>query len=117
MVIMKRLKTFQAAVAQAALAFQLYQRKFSGPRWEALAKKGAKKQRLLWASTSVKNPAYPDTLYVAPLIGPDTVSHPSFHYYLFSILGVVLEIIMSPLPWKTIPCFVFCFLRTQKARK
>ena len=37
-------------------------------------KKGAKKQKLLWASTSVKNPAYPDTLYVAPLIGPDTVS-------------------------------------------
>nr|AFK42792.1 unknown [Medicago truncatula] len=64
----------KAAVAQAALAYQLYQRKFSGPRWEALVKKGAKKQRLLWASTSVKNPAYPDTLYVAPLIGPDTVS-------------------------------------------
>ena len=65
----------QAAVAQAALAYQLYQKKFSGPRWEALVKKGAKKQRLLWASTSVKNPAYSDTLYVAPLIGPDTVSH------------------------------------------
>ncbi|KAI7724730.1 hypothetical protein M8C21_004607 [Ambrosia artemisiifolia] len=64
----------KAANAQAALAFQLYQKKFSGPRWEALAKKGAKKQRLLWASTSVKNPAYPDTLYVAPLVGPDTVS-------------------------------------------
>ncbi|CAA7404646.1 unnamed protein product [Spirodela intermedia] len=64
----------KAAVAQAALAFKLYQRKFSGPRWEALVKKGAKKQRLLWASTSVKNPAYPDTLYVDPLIGPDTVS-------------------------------------------
>ncbi|KAG8365783.1 hypothetical protein BUALT_Bualt17G0007700 [Buddleja alternifolia] len=64
----------KAANAQAALAFQLYQRKFSGPRWEALVMKGAKKQRLLWASTSVKNPAYPDTLYVAPLIGPDTVS-------------------------------------------
>ncbi|KAE8688019.1 Transaldolase [Hibiscus syriacus] len=64
----------KAAVAQAALAYQLYQKKFSGPRWEALAKKGARKQRLLWASTSVKNPAYPDTLYVAPLIGPDTVS-------------------------------------------
>lgn len=63
-----------AAVAQAALAYKLYQKKFSGPRWEALVKKGAKKQRLLWASTSVKNPAYPDTLYVAPLIGPDTVS-------------------------------------------
>ncbi|XP_044462300.1 transaldolase-like [Mangifera indica] len=64
----------KAAVAQAALAYQLYQKKFSGPRREALVKKGAKKQRLLWASTSVKNPAYPDTLYVSPLIGPDTVS-------------------------------------------
>uniref|UniRef100_A0A2P2QL50 Uncharacterized protein n=1 Tax=Rhizophora mucronata TaxID=61149 RepID=A0A2P2QL50_RHIMU len=64
----------KAAVAQAALAYKLYQKKFSGPRWEALVKKGAKKQRLLWASTSVKNPAYADTLYVDPLIGPDTVS-------------------------------------------
>ncbi|CAM8947703.1 unnamed protein product [Rhodiola kirilowii] len=64
----------KAAVAQATLAYKLYQKKFSGPRWEALLKKGAKKQRLLWASTSVKNPAYPSTLYVDPLIGPDTVS-------------------------------------------
>ncbi|XP_060184156.1 uncharacterized protein LOC132613883 isoform X2 [Lycium barbarum] len=64
----------KAANAQAALAYKLYQKKFSGPRWEALVKKGAKKQRVLWASTSVKNPAYPDTLYVDPLIGPDTVS-------------------------------------------
>ncbi|GAB2280779.1 hypothetical protein Dimus_015404 [Dionaea muscipula] len=64
----------KAAVAQATLAYQLYQKKFSGTRWEALVKKGAKKQRVLWASTSVKNPAYPDTLYVDPLIGPDTVS-------------------------------------------
>lgn len=64
----------QAANAQAALAFKLYQEKFSGPRWDALEKRGAKKQRALWASTSVKNPAYPDTLYVNPLIGPDTVS-------------------------------------------
>ncbi|ERN06127.1 hypothetical protein AMTRI_Chr06g192660 [Amborella trichopoda] len=64
----------KAAVAQATLAYKLYQEKFSGPRWESLVKKGAKKQRLLWASTSVKNPAYPDTLYVNPLIGPDTVS-------------------------------------------
>ncbi|CAL5414492.1 unnamed protein product [Camellia sinensis] len=55
----------KAANAQAALAYQLYQKKFSGPRWEALVKKGAKKQRLLWASTSVKNPAYSDTLYAA----------------------------------------------------
>ncbi|XP_074310058.1 uncharacterized protein LOC141644425 [Silene latifolia] len=64
----------KAAVAQATLAYQLYQKKFSGSRWEALVKKGAKKQRLLWASTSVKNPAYPDTLYVDPLIGNETVS-------------------------------------------
>ncbi|KAL3690684.1 hypothetical protein R1sor_004335 [Riccia sorocarpa] len=64
----------KAANAQASLAFQLYQEKFSGPRWEALAKRGANKQRLLWASTGVKNPAYPDTLYIAPLIGPGTVN-------------------------------------------
>jgi hypothetical protein len=64
----------QAAVAQAALAFKLYQEKFSGPRWEALEQRGARKQRVLWASTSVKNPSYSDTLYVNPLIGPDTVS-------------------------------------------
>ena len=47
---------------------------FSGPRWEALAAKGAHVQRPLWASTSTKNPAYPDTLYVDTLIGPDTVN-------------------------------------------
>ncbi|XP_024530953.1 uncharacterized protein LOC9663123 [Selaginella moellendorffii] len=64
----------KAAVAQAALAFQLYEKKFSGPRWEALKKRGARKQRLLWASTSVKNPAYSDTLYIDTLIGPDTVN-------------------------------------------
>lgn len=64
----------QAANAQAGLAFKLYQEKFSGPRWEALAKRGAQKQRVLWASTGVKDPSYPDTHYVNPLIGPDTVS-------------------------------------------
>jgi transaldolase len=64
----------KAANAQAALAFKLYQEKFSGPRWEALAKRGAQKQRVLWASTGVKDPSYPDTLYVNPLIGPDTVT-------------------------------------------
>ena len=47
---------------------------FSGPRWEALADRGAQVQRPLWASTSTKNPAYPDTLYVDELIGPDTVN-------------------------------------------
>src|SRR5207237_1227610 len=64
----------KAAVAQAKLAYQLFQERFSGPRWEALAGKGAHVQRPLWASTSTKNPAYPDLLYVDHLIGPHTVN-------------------------------------------
>ena len=64
----------RAAVAQGKLAYQLFRRTFSGPRWEALAARGARVQRPLWASTSTKNPAYPDTLYVDTLIGPDTVN-------------------------------------------
>lgn len=64
----------QAAVAQGRMAYQLFLEKFSGPRWEALAAKGARVQRPLWASTSTKNEAYPDTLYVDALIGPDTVN-------------------------------------------
>jgi transaldolase len=63
-----------AAVNQARLAYAAFQKTFSGPRWEALAKAGASVQRPLWASTSTKNPAYPDTLYVDQLIGPDTVN-------------------------------------------
>lgn len=64
----------KGAVAQAKLAYQLFRQTFSGPRWEALAARGAVVQRPLWASTSTKNPAYPDTLYVDELIGPDTVN-------------------------------------------
>jgi transaldolase len=64
----------KGAVAQGKLAYQSFQRTFSGPRWEALAAKGAVVQRPLWASTSTKNPAYPDTLYVDELIGPHTVN-------------------------------------------
>jgi transaldolase len=64
----------QAAVAQAKLAYRLFRDRFSGPRWDALAARGARPQRLLWASTSTKNPAYPDTVYVDDLIGPDTVT-------------------------------------------
>ncbi|MFT4616576.1 MAG: transaldolase [Minisyncoccia bacterium] len=64
----------KAAVAQAKLAFKLFTETFSGPRWEALATRGARVQRPLWASTSTKNPEYPDTLYVDELIGPDTVN-------------------------------------------
>ncbi len=64
----------QAAVAQAQEAYQHFVKAFAGPRWEALAAKGAHVQRPLWASTSTKNPAYPDLLYVDTLIGPDTVN-------------------------------------------
>jgi transaldolase len=62
------------AVANAQLAYKLFLDRFSGPRWEALAAKGARVQRPLWASTSTKNPAYRDTLYVDELIGPHTVN-------------------------------------------
>ncbi len=64
----------RAAVAQAKLAYRLFQQQFSGERWQRLAGLGAHRQRPLWASTSTKNPAYPDTRYVDELIGPDTVN-------------------------------------------
>jgi len=64
----------KTAVAQAQTAYRLFSEQFSGPRWEALAARGARVQRPLWASTSTKNPSYPDTLYVDTLIGPDTVN-------------------------------------------
>ena len=63
-----------AAVAQAQLAYQLFLSRFCGARWQALAGRGAAPQRPLWASTSTKNPSYPDLLYVDTLIGPDTVN-------------------------------------------
>jgi transaldolase len=62
------------AVANAKLAYRHYQQTFQGPRWDYLASKGATPQRVLWASTSTKNPDYPDTLYVDELIGPDTIN-------------------------------------------
>jgi transaldolase len=64
----------QAAIAQAKLAYRLFREQFSGERWQRLAGLGAHLQRPLWASTSTKNPAYPDTRYVDGLIGPDTVN-------------------------------------------
>lgn len=64
----------RAAVAQARLAYAVFAERFSGPRWERLAAKGGRVQRPLWASTSTKNPAYPDLAYVDTLIGPDTVN-------------------------------------------
>ena len=62
------------AIANGKLTYLRYQRIFSGARWEALAAKGAQTQRVLWASTSTKNPAYRDVMYVEELIGPDTVN-------------------------------------------
>ncbi len=64
----------KAAVANSRLAYQQYKTLFSGQRWEALASRGAHTQRLLWASTGTKNPAYSDVLYIESLIGPDTVN-------------------------------------------
>ena len=64
----------RAGVAQAKLAYQLFRARFSGERWDQLALRGARLQRPLWASTSTKNPAYRDTMYVESLIGPDTIN-------------------------------------------
>jgi transaldolase len=63
----------KVAIANGKLTYQRYQTIFSGPRWEALASKGAQTQRVLWASTSTKNPEYRDVMYVEELIGPNTV--------------------------------------------
>jgi transaldolase len=64
----------KAAIANARLAYQLYEEKFGGDRWQALAAAGAKPQRPLWASTSTKDPAYDDTMYVLDLVAPGTVN-------------------------------------------
>jgi transaldolase len=64
----------KAAVANAKLAYAQFQEKFNGDRWEMLAGAGAQLQRPLWASTSTKNPNYPELLYVDSLIGPHTVN-------------------------------------------
>ncbi len=64
----------KVAIANGKLTYQRYQKIFSGPRWQALAGKGAQTQRVLWASTSTKNPNYRDVIYVEELIGPDTVN-------------------------------------------
>ncbi len=64
----------KAAIANAKRAYGRFQKIFSGPRWEALAKKGARPQRLLWASTSTKNPSYRDVIYIEELIGDHTVN-------------------------------------------
>jgi transaldolase len=70
---LERLKG-KAAIANAKLAYRLFREMFSGERWDRLKAKGARLQRPLWASTSTKNPAYRDVIYVEELIGPDTVN-------------------------------------------
>jgi transaldolase len=64
----------KAAIANARLAYELYEQKLATPRWQALAAKGARVQRPLWASTSTKDPAFPDTMYVVDLVVKDTVN-------------------------------------------
>jgi transaldolase len=64
----------KAAIANARLAYELYEQRISTPRWQALRQAGAKVQRPLWASTSTKDPAYDDTMYVVDLVAPDTVN-------------------------------------------
>ena len=64
----------KAAIAQGRAAYQIFKNSFSGTRWNALQERGARPQRPLWASTSTKNPEFPDTLYVDELIGPETVN-------------------------------------------
>jgi len=64
----------KAAIANARLAYEVYEQEFSGDRWRALEEKGANRQRPLWASTGVKDPSLPDTLYVTELVVPNTVN-------------------------------------------
>jgi transaldolase len=64
----------KAALANARLAYELYEQKLATPQWQALSARGARTQRPLWASTSTKDPAFPDTMYVVDLVAPDTVN-------------------------------------------
>ncbi|MDG1411495.1 MAG: transaldolase [Acidimicrobiales bacterium] len=89
----------KAAVANGKLAYELFCRTFSGPRWEALAARGARVQRPLWASTSTKDPEYPDTLYVDELIGPHTVNTlPDNTLEAFKDHGTIARTIDSDVP-------------------
>lgn len=84
----------KAAIAQAKIAYEMFEKTFSGEVWKILAKQGAQVQRPLWASTSTKNPAYPDTLYVDELIGAHSVNTlPDITMEAFSHHGVIAETI------------------------
>jgi transaldolase len=86
------------AIANAKAAYKRFQEVFAGPRWAALVEKGARVQRPLWASTSTKNPAYPDTMYVDELIGPHTVNTmPPATLVAFNDHGTVAETLTAGL--------------------
>jgi len=88
-----------AAVTQGQLAYAIFEERFSGPRWSALQARGAQAQRPLWASTSTKNPAFPDTLYVDALIGPNSVNTiPDATLEAFDDHGTVVRTIDADLP-------------------
>jgi transaldolase len=88
-----------AAIANAKRAYQLFVQRFAGPRWQALAGKGAHVQRPLWASTSTKNPAYRDVMYVEQLIGPQTVNTmPPVTLEAFRNHGVVARTVDANVP-------------------
>ena len=89
----------KVAIANGKLTYQRYQKIFSGPRWQALAAKGAQTQRVLWASTSTKNPAYRDVIYVEELVGADTVNTmPPATIDAFRDHGVVHNILTEDVP-------------------
>lgn len=84
----------KAAIAQAKIAYEMFEQTFSGEEWRSLAKIGAQVQRPLWASTSTKNPEYPDTMYVDELIGPHSVNTlPDATMDAFSDHGTIAETI------------------------
>jgi transaldolase len=86
----------KAAIAQAKVAYEMFEKTFGGDVWPSLAKLGAQVQRPLWASTSTKNPSYPDTMYVDELIGPHSVNTlPDATMEAFSDHGTIAETITS----------------------
>ena len=86
----------KAAISQAKIAYEMFEQTFSGEAWRSLAKLGAQVQRPLWASTSTKNPDYPDTMYVDELIGPHSVNTlPDATMDAFSDHGSIAETITS----------------------
>jgi transaldolase len=89
----------RAAIANAKEAYQLFTKRFAGSRWSVLAARGARVQRPLWASTSTKNPAYRDVMYVEQLIGPDTVNTvPPATLEAFRDHGIVARTVDADLP-------------------